>query len=139
MEDKEQEEVKEVEDTEETESETEEEAEKADQKAEDTSEQPEVIEARKATDELKVVLVCKGNRTMVGVQAPDCDPILTPIDGGIETALPQVPALIEAANARWDVNPRNPKAVMPEPPPAPAPSRSASAESTTRSGQPSFF
>lgn len=135
------EEVEETEETEEAESVPEEEAEDTGQEAKDTTEQPEVVEARKATDEVKVVLVYKSGRTMVGVQAPDCDPILTPIDGDMEAALPQVPALIKAANDKWDANPRNPKAVMPEPPPPPARSTSAptSSASSAPKKQPSFF
>jgi len=95
-------------------------------------------EPRQASDELKVVIILKGNRAMVGVQSPDCDPIFTTIEGDMSAALSQVPALIEIANAKWDSSPRNPKADLPEPPPSTTPARSQSAP-PSKKAQPSFF
>jgi len=94
-------------------------------------------EPKPTDDELKVVIVLKGNRAMVGVQSPDCDPVFTTLEGDMAAALSQVPALIESANAKWDANPRNPKA--PEPPPSSTPARSQPAPETRKSKQPSFF
>ncbi|MBA7659020.1 hypothetical protein ES703_66983 [subsurface metagenome] len=96
-------------------------------------------EPKPTDDELKVVIVLKGNRAMVGVQSPDCDPVFTTLEGNMAAALSQVPALVESANAKWDANPRNPKADLPEPPPSPTSSRSQPAQSSEKPKQPSFF
>jgi len=90
-------------------------------------------------DELKVVILLKGNRAMVGAQSPDCDPVFTTLEGDLAAALSQVPALVETANAKWDANPRNPKANLPEPPPSATPTRSQPAQSSAKKKQPSFF
>ena len=96
-------------------------------------------EPRQASDELKVVIILKGNRAMVGVQSPDCDPFFTTLEGDLAAALSQVPALVESANAKWDANPRYPKADLPEPPPSTTPARSQPAQSSAKPKQPSFF
>ena len=82
-------------------------------------------------DELKVVITQKNNRTMVGIQAPDCDPVLTLVEGDLSAALQQIPALVDQANQQWDANPRYPETDIPEPAPA-APTPSTS----TRAGKP---
>ena len=40
---------------------------------------PETAEAspRKPTDEMKVVIIMKADKVMLGVQSPDCDPVYT--------------------------------------------------------------
>ena len=105
----------------------------------DEPEEAETREPKQPSDEMKVVIILKANRAMVGIQSPDCDPILTPIEGDLAAALAQVPALVESANAKWDANPRNPKADLPEPPPAPTPARTPTAPAPTKPKQPSFF
>ena len=102
-------------------------------------EEAKTSEPRQASDELKVVIILKGNRAMVGVQSPDCDPVFTTLEGDLTAALSQVPALVESANAKWDANPRYPKADLPEPPPSPPPARSQPSQSSAKSKQPSFF
>ncbi|MBA7610951.1 hypothetical protein ES703_18165 [subsurface metagenome] len=100
----------------------------------------ETSETKQASFGLKVVIILKDTRAMVGVQAPDCDPIFTTLEGDLAAALAQVSALVESANAKWDANPRYPKAVMPEPPPRPTPARTPAAPATTTpKAQPSFF
>jgi len=89
---------------------------------------------RQPSDELKVVIILKSNRAMVGIQSPDCDPVFSTFEGDLDAALSQVPALVESANAQWNAHPRYPKANLPEPPPTPTPARTA-----TRTNQPSFF
>jgi len=96
-------------------------------------------EPRKPSDELKVVITLKGDRAIVGIQSPDCDPIFTPLEGGLPAALSQIPALVKSANAKWDANPKNPKAKMPEPPPAPEPVRRQATTAPKEKAQPSFF
>ena len=119
---------------------------KAEAKAEAQAEaqaEAEKSEPRKPSDELKIVIVLKGDRSLVGIQAPDCDPVFTTIEGGLAAVKPQLNALVKSANAQWDANPKNPKAKMPEPPPAPPPP--VGRQSTRRAApaaeaeQPSFF
>lgn len=113
----------------------------SEQEVEETPEEEvtEKSETEQASNELKVVIVLNGDRAMVGVQSPDCDPIFTTLEGDLAAALSQVPALVESANAKWDETPRYPKADLPEPPPGPAPSRSEPAPSKPPPKQPSFF
>ncbi|GAJ06068.1 unnamed protein product, partial [marine sediment metagenome] len=99
-------------------------------------EEAKTSETKQASDELKVVIILKGNRAMVGVQSPDCDPIFTTLEGDMTAALSQVPALVESANAKWDANPRNPKADLPEPPPSPTTARSQPTQSSAKPKQP---
>ena len=63
--------------------------------------------------ELKIFIVLKEERAIVGVQAPDCDPVISCIEGDLDAALQQVPALVDQANQQWDSNPRYPKADLP--------------------------
>lgn len=107
---------------------------------EETEAEEETSETKQASFGLKVVIILKDTRAMVGVQAPDCDPIFTTLEGDLSAALAQVQALVESANAKWDANPRYPKAVMPEPPPRSTPARTPAAPATTTTkSQPSFF
>lgn len=99
---------------------------------------PEQVETKQARENLKVVILLQGTRAMVGVQSPDCDPIFTTLEGDLAAALSQVPALVESAIAKWDANPRFPKANLPEPVASAAPARSQPA-STKPKSQPSFF
>ena len=70
---------------------------------------------------VKVVITLNSEKTMIGVQKTDCDPVFVTVEGGLEVALERVPALVEEAKARWQTDPKYPKADLPEPPP-PAPS-----------------
>jgi len=101
------------------------------------------VAAPPKSNELKVLIALNGDVAMVGVKTPDTDPIFTKVEGGLAGALQQVPGLIEAAKSKWATNPRNPKAVLPEPPPAPArtvtPARKPAAEPEKPKAQPSFF
>ena len=67
------------------------------------------------SDELKIVIVLKGERGSVGIQAPECDPILTTIEGGLDTALGRVPEMVAEAKHRWEETPRYPKCTSPLP------------------------
>jgi len=95
---------------------------------------------QKATNEMKVVIIMKDDRIMLGVQSPDCDPVYTTMTGSLAAALKKIPALVAEAKQKWEANPRYPKADLPEPPPSSTPARtpvpSRPAKPTT---QPSFF
>jgi len=75
------------------------------------------------SEDIKVVIAVKGVRSFVGVQSPDCDPIFTAMEGGLDTALERVPGLVEAARQRWAESPRYPKADLPTPAPQPSSTR----------------
>lgn len=80
----------------------------------------------KRGDEIKVVVVLKAGKALIGVISPDCDPIYeTVLEADMEKALASVPPLIEVANLRWDAHPRNPEANLPKPELAPVTSRPA--------------
>lgn len=90
-----------------------------------------------ATNELKVVIAVKDDRVMLGVQAPECDPIYETSQGTLESALKRVPAFVKEAKRKWAKNPRNPEAEMPEPPPESKPALGpASSGSRGKSSQP---
>ncbi|MDP2949626.1 MAG: hypothetical protein Q8P22_08830 [Chloroflexota bacterium] len=70
---------------------------------------------------LKVVLEELAGRAMVGVQAKDCDPVLTVLPGlTLEQALERVPGLVAAARERWAQNPKMPAYQRPPEPTKPA-------------------
>lgn len=69
----------------------------------------------KSEDELKVVIVVKGDKIMIGVQSPDCDPVYETLTGNLSAALKRLPKLVAEANEKWNANPRYPKANLPEP------------------------
>ncbi len=95
---------------------------------------------QKPANELKVVIVMKDGRTMLGVQSPDCDPVYTTMDGTLATALKKVPALVAEAKEQWAANPRYPKADLPKPAASPPPARTPTTpKSTQPKAQPSFF
>lgn len=79
-----------------------------------------------AREELKISIILKGGRVLLGVQATDCDPKMTTFTGDLGTALERIPSFVEEANRDWDTAPRNPKSTIPEPAPKP----------TTRGRQP---
>jgi len=95
---------------------------------------------KKPANELKVVIILKDDRAMLGVQSPDCDPVYKAMDGSLATALENVPALVAEAKQQWAANPRYPKADLPKPPPSPTPARTSPASSAPKKQpQPSFF
>ena len=67
------------------------------------------------SEEIKVVISIKGERGFIGVQAPDCDPILASWSGDLATALARIPGLVEEAQQQWDANPRYPQSPVPPP------------------------
>jgi len=78
-----------------------------------------------AREELKVSIIIKGDKVFVGVQATDCDPKMTTLQGDLTAALARVPSFVAESNAAWDVSARNPKAPEPEPVYTPGPARVA--------------
>ena len=91
------------------------------------------------SDELKVVIALKGERGIIGIQSPDCDPHIHTFEGGLAHALESIPGLVEEARAAWVENPRYPKCETPlTPPPTPA-SQSTRETQRAKSPQQSLF
>ena len=99
-----------------------------------------------AREELKVNIIIKGDHILLGVQAADCDPKMTTLQGNLHAALDRIPSFIEEANRQWDASPHNPKSAIPEPGPA-APMRTATTATSVATKpaapvkpvQPNFF
>lgn len=81
----------------------------------------------KPANEMKIVIVQKDDKFMLGVQSPECDPVYDTMGGTLAAALKKVPALVSKAKRQWEANPRYPKADLPEPPPSPTPARTTAA------------
>jgi hypothetical protein len=71
------------------------------------------------SDEIKVVITLRGNKGSIGIQSPDCDPVITTHEGDLQSLLEMVPAMVEEANQKWDSNPRYPKCQHELKPPTP--------------------
>ena len=89
--------------------------------------------------EIKVIILMKGDRVMLGVQSPSCDPLYKTSQGTMADALQMVPALVAEAKLKWEANPRYPKADLPTPPPSTAPARTTTSIPAKPKAQPSFF
>jgi len=89
--------------------------------------------------ELKVVIILKTNKVLLGVQSPDCDPVYKTMEGDLAGVLQVVPTLVAEAQLKWTASPRYPKADLPKPI-APAATTSSTASKTTpKTAQPKFF
>lgn len=91
---------------------------------------------KQPANEMKVVIVIKDDNILLGIQAPECDPVYTTMKGDLGEALEKVPGLVAEAKQQWEASPRYPKANLPEPAPSPV---STGTRSTTPKAQPSMF
>jgi len=85
------------------------------QEAPVATETTDVSKPEKPIDELKVVIILKANRAMLGVQSPDCDPVYKTMEGDLAAILQVVPVLVADAKQQWAAAPRYPKADLPKP------------------------
>ena len=96
-------------------------------------------------EELRVSIIIKGDRILLGAQATDCDPKMATLQGDLQTALERVPSFIEEANQQWDTAPHNPKSTIPEPVAPPPPrvatpsTKQPTAVAAKVKAQPKFF
>jgi len=97
-------------------------------------------------EELRVNIIIKGDHIFLGVQATDCDPKMTTLQGNLQAALERIPSFVEEANRQWDASPHNPKSTIPEPVPTSpvrtattTPSTTAKPAATAKPAQPNFF
>ncbi len=85
---------------------------------------------------MKIVITLNGGKGSIGVQDPNCDPVITVVEGDLEAALRRVPGLVGEARRRWESNQRYPKcehqlpsqAVPPTRPPAARPAQPATTQ-----------
>ncbi len=75
-------------------------------------------DATRKARELKIVIMLKENRAIIGVQSPDADPIYETMQGTMEEVIERIPKTVEFARARWAVSKKNPQAELPTPLPA---------------------
>jgi len=122
----------EIQEPEEVEQETDELQEDRTPKAEEVKESPK-------PGEIKVIILMKGDRIMLGVQSPNCDPMYKTSQGTMADALQMVPALVAEAKLKWEANPRYPKADLPTPPLSTTPARTTTSTPAKPKAQPSFF
>ena len=89
--------------------------------------------------ELKVVIILKANKAMLGVQSPDCDPVYKTMEGDLAAILQVVPTLVADAKLQWSAAPRYPKADLPKPVAPATTTTSAISKPAAKTAQPKFF
>jgi len=89
--------------------------------------------------ELKVVIIMKANKVLLGVQSPDCDPVYKTMEGDLASVLQVVPTLVAEAKLKWTAAPRYPKADLPKPVAPAATTSSTVSKSAAKTAQPKFF
>jgi hypothetical protein len=98
----------------------------------------------KKSDELKIIIIIKDSYFILGVQAPDCDPVSEHFIGELPAAIQRIPDLVARAREQWETSRLYPTAVLPEPPPAqtspssPARSPAATKPNIPKAQQPFF-
>jgi len=103
------------------------------------TETADVSKPEKPATELKVVIILKANKAMLGVQSPDCDPVYKTMEGDLASVLQVVPTLVAEAKLKWTAAPRYPKADLPKPV-APATTTSSTvSKPAAKTAQPKFF
>ncbi len=105
---------------------------------EEKTDEPEAKEKTKPSNELKVVIIMKEDKIMVGAQSPECDPVYETLTGTLAVALKRIPKLVAGAKEKWAANPKNPEANLPKPKPVSTPARTPTAPKA-KPAQPSFF
>ena len=88
--------------------------------------------------ELKVVISLKGDKALVGIQAPECDPAFFGHEGDLQTTLKAVPTFIQEAKTRWQASKLYPKCQTPLPSQT-QPEPVTRAQKETQSPQPTMF
>jgi hypothetical protein len=111
----------------------------AKQEALAATETTDVSKPDKPAAELKVVIILKASRAMLGVQSPDCDPVYKTMEGDLAAILQVVPMLVADAKQKWTAAPRYPKADLPKPVVPATTTSPAASKPTAKTAQPKFF
>jgi hypothetical protein len=78
--------------------------------------------------EFKIVVNFKDGRAVVGVSAPDSDPVFGTVEGDMPKVLSGAMDLLAVAQEKWKTQKRNPAANLPKPAPVPATTTTPSAK-----------
>lgn len=89
--------------------------------------------------ELKVVIVMKADRVLLGVQSPDCDPVYKTMEGDLAAVLQVVPTLVAEAKLKWSASPLYPKADLPKPVVPVTTTSPVVSKPAAKTAQPKFF
>jgi len=98
--------------------------------------------------DLKITVLLKEGSALVGINTPDCDPVMFPVQGDIVSVAAELPALVAQAETKWAQAPKMPaSSVKPPAPPAPPPGSATGggtraktkAEEPAKEAQPSWF
>ncbi len=113
----------------------------AEQEVPVATETADVSTPEKPASEMKVVIILKANKAMLGVQSPDCDPVYKTMEGDLASVLQVVPVLVAEAKQKWTASPRYPKADLPKPVAPATTTTSAVSKSAAKAApaQPKFF
>jgi len=96
------------------------------------------VEVKEAVkEEVKIVITLKGHGASIGIQKPDCDPVLSRVEGDLPAVLEAIPRLVEEAKQKWQSNPRYPECETDLTPPSPPTTRAE--PHRTPSAQPPMF
>ncbi|MDO8715251.1 MAG: hypothetical protein Q7J73_00305 [Dehalococcoidales bacterium] len=111
------------------------------QEAPVATETTDISKPEKPAGELKIVIILKANRAMLGVQSPDCDPVYKTMEGDLAAVMQVVPVLVADAKLQWTAAPRYPKADLPKPVAPVTTPTSAVSKSAAKAApaQPKFF
>ncbi|MFH1031085.1 MAG: hypothetical protein V1767_00740 [Chloroflexota bacterium] len=87
--------------------------------------------------EFKLVIQVKDTKAIIGISAPDADPIFQTAEGNIPEILGTAAELIETAQEKWKTVKKNPTIDLPKPvtPPAPAAPITSTSSKTKTSGK----
>jgi hypothetical protein len=98
-----------------------------------------IVPKPEKASELKVVIILKANRAMLGVQSPDCDPVYKTMEGDLAAVMQVVPVLVADAKLQWAAAPRYPKADLPKPVAPATTTTSVVSKPAAKTAQPKFF
>ncbi|KKN86986.1 hypothetical protein LCGC14_0262550 [marine sediment metagenome] len=111
----------------------------SEEESEEGTQETQEVEKPKPSNELKIVIILKDSKVMLGVQSPACDPVYETLEGTLAAALKRVPKLVEEAKTRWETSKLNPKCETPLPSQEQPVTTSQSQRAATPSKQPSMF
>jgi len=70
--------------------------------------------------QMKIVISLNSEKSSVGISKPDCDPVFSTVEGGLDAVIARLPELVHAAEEKFTTAPRNPESKLPAPAPVPA-------------------
>jgi len=79
--------------------------------------------------QMKIVISLNSEKSSVGISKPDCDPIFSTVEGGLDAVIARLPELVRAAEEKFTAAPKNPASNLPQPKPEPAPVHTGAARS----------